>query len=457
MKQKQMLYSWIVTVLLLGTAYFSIQSVLVKQKEPIQEHMVAIPEQENELPSLAVFINEQWCFDLWPQADMWFTTQSYRWWHYKDDSIWLMSHFKSAFTQGELGCGSNSLSTSLYWQKNMINRFIQELEEIEKKKWKNPQYDYIKAQAKILQAQAEKKSMGPGQWLDCYGSTSPEAMLCRPLTNIDWLEALFPNMIAEVKARKNTWFEASVIYTDWISNWYEFIDNVINLSLPLSSPQRLRPRWAQNDFKEFVARTFDAYDAQRYLAPKPWTQDPYFNLASTNPILDTWKTMYTTYREWLLNYKKYKPYVSNLEKTRASANNNNNTQPINNNNNTTPKKPIQDNANTILLPSPTKPIGDQTRPITDPRSVIAPAPNKWGWAWGWAWAWAWGWAIIVPLPPKTPEKENKANDTVQSSYTISLPVIVEEPTRAVFDATITQQPNTNTTIPTTPTTRSLRF
>ncbi|MBP6256822.1 hypothetical protein KA405_03790 [Patescibacteria group bacterium] len=48
----------------MGTAYFSIESVLISQKEPIQEHMVAIPEQEKQLPSLAVFINENGCFDL---------------------------------------------------------------------------------------------------------------------------------------------------------------------------------------------------------------------------------------------------------------------------------------------------------------------------------------------------------------------------------------------------------
>ncbi len=443
MKQKEMLYSWIITVLLLGTAYFSIESVLISQKEPIQEHMVAIPEQEKQLPSLAVFINENGCFDLWPQSNEWFNTQAYRSWPYKDDSIWLMSHFKSAFTQGEWACGSNSLSTALYWQKNMINRFIQEIEGIEKKKWKNPQFDYVKAQAKVLQAEAAKRSMNQGEWLNCYWSTSPEAMMCRPLTNIDWLEALFPSTVEYVKSRKNSGYSASAIYTDdsGLTNWYEFIDNTVNLSLPLSSSERWIPRWSHSTFKEFVTRTFDAYDAAKYLAVKSWTEYYHGNFSSTNPILENWKTMYTAYREWLLNYKKYTPYVSNLEKMRASTPTNNNTQ-VWNNNNSNNNNSIQDNANTVIIP--TKPI-DQTRPITDPRSVVAPAPNKWGWA------------IIVPLPPKTPEKDNKANDTVQSNFTISLPVITEEPTRAVFDATITQQPNTNTTVPSTPTTRSLRF
>lgn len=448
MKQKETFYNGVIVVLLLSTAYISIQSILVTQKETVQEHLSATPQPKSQLPSLGVFINENWCFDLWPQDKAWFNTQAYRWWQYKDDSVWLMSHFKSAFTQGEWACGSNSLSTALYWQKNMINRFIQEIEGIEKKKWKNPQFDYVKAQAKALQAEAAKRSMNQGERLDCYGSTSPEAMLCRPLTNIDWLEALFPSTVEYVKSRKNSGYSASAIYTDdsWLTNWYEFIDNTVNLSLPLSSSERWIPRWSHSTFKEFIERTFDAYDAAKYLAVKSWTEYYHGNFSSTNPTLENWKTMYSAYRERLLNYKKYTPYVSNLEKMRASANNNSNLSPVNNNNNavTNPNTPIQDNPNTILLPKPIKPI-DQTRPVTDPNNVTAPSNGS---------------ATIITLPPKVPEIETKPTDSVQSSYKISLPLSAPEKMRAVFDATITQQPNTqntNTVLPTSPTTRSLRF
>lgn len=83
----------------------------------------------------------------------------------------------------------------------MINRFVQELDGIEKKKGKQANYDYIRTQAKKLKEDAGKRNMNQGQWLDCYGSS--QQIHCRSLTNIDGLEALFPQLVNQVKARSN--------------------------------------------------------------------------------------------------------------------------------------------------------------------------------------------------------------------------------------------------------------
>ena len=373
-----------------------------------------------------------WCEDT--QAPS-FTTQAYRGEAYKDDRTWLMVHFKSAFTQGEWACWSNSLSTALYGQKNMINRFLQELEGIEKKKWKQANYDYLRAQAKVLQAQASERNMNQGEWLDGYWSTSPEAMLRRPLTNIDGLEALFPEVVSQVKSRSNRWYTADDIYDfeTWLSDWREFIDGTVNLSIPLSSAERWTPRWAQSLFREFVTRTFDAYDAQVYLGPKPWTQDPYFNVASTNPTLSNWKKLYVAYKEWLLDYKKFTPYVSNLEKMRSWS-----------------SQPAWNNAgNTVTTPPTT------TRP-TDPTTVTAPqfpqdptrlTPTQW--------------TTIIALPakqaPLTPTTKPIEATTIKTP-TSATPMPTSGWSRLLRDTTpIDTAQQKQEVVPTSTSTRTLRY
>ncbi len=257
-----------------------------------------------------------------------FKTQSYRSEWQWDDYLWAFWHFTSAFTQGELGCWTNSLSTALYGQKSMINRFLQELGNIEKKNWKNASFDYVRETAKVLQEEARKKNMRQWQWLDCYWGDA-DWMLCRKLTMIDWLEAFLPKAVNTVKWWANTWYWSDDIYnhegksTDEVlieravsdprSNGLEFIDNTINLSIPLNSPERWTSRRKQKSFREFVMKKFNAYDAEFYLATVGWNQDYRINNAASNPVLENWKTLYVNYKEWLLTDKKLKPYTSKLQ------------------------------------------------------------------------------------------------------------------------------------------------
>lgn len=284
---------------------------------------------EKNIPQLGLFINEEWCHDVWPIDSEQFKTQSYRSEHQQDDNLWLFWHFTSAFTQGELGCGTNSLSTALYGQKNMINRFLVELWRIEKKQWENTRYDYVREAAKVLQAEARGKNMNQWQWLDCYWG-DPDWMLCRKLTMVDWLEAFLPEAVNIVKWWTNTWYWPNDIYNhEWKalnevliqrskddprSNGLEFIDNTINLSIPLNSPERWISRRKQKSFREFVMKKINAYDAEFYLARVAWTQDDRINNAASNPVLENWKTLYVNYKEWLLTDKKLTPYTSKLQK-----------------------------------------------------------------------------------------------------------------------------------------------
>lgn len=253
-----------------------------------------------------------------------YQTQAYRSEAFKDDRNWLTSHYNKAFSQGEWACGSNSLDTALYGQKAMIWSFVAQLEEIEKKKWKQPQYDYVRQKAAELKALAWTRSMRQWEWLTelWYGTLDIQK---RPLTIIDWLEAFFPNIIDEVKSRSTDWYTPDDIYDDvqnWVyTNWYEFVDSTINLSLPLNSPERSKPRRKQELFREFVTRTFDPYDAAHYLATINNNQDERLNNASQNPRLSNGKTLYTMYKEWLLDFKKFTPYVSNLDKLHGTNGN----------------------------------------------------------------------------------------------------------------------------------------
>lgn len=284
---------------------------------------------ETDLPQLGMFVNDEWCRDLWPVESEQFKTQSYRSEWQQDDNLWLMWHFTSAFTQGELGCGTNSLSTALYGQKSMINRFLVELWRIEKKQWENTSFDFVRETAKVLQAEAKTKNMGPWQWLDCYEGDA-NWMLCRKLTMVDWLEAFLPEAVNTVKWWANRWYWYDEIYdhewkgptqvlieraiTDPRSNGLEFIDNTINLSIPLNSPERWTTRRKQKSFREFVMKKFNAFDAEFYLATVNWNQDYRINNAASNPVLENWKTLYVNYKEWLLSDKKLTPYSSKLQK-----------------------------------------------------------------------------------------------------------------------------------------------
>ncbi len=366
----------------------------------------------------------QGCEELPADKQYWFTTQAYRWGAYKDNSTRLMVHFKNAFTQGELACWSNSTSTALYGQKNMINRFVQELWKVDKT-WTNPTYAYVRSAALELQTQTQGKVMNQGQWLDCYGGES-SGMLCRKLTNIDGLEAFFPNIVAQVKARGNKWYTANDIYdfNSWLTDGREFIDGTVNLSIPLDHPQRWMPRWQQDLFKEFVQREFNSYDAQMYLSPI-W-HDPKFNKASNNPTLSTGKTLYVAYKEWLRDYKKFPPYVSNLQKTAGSV--------------TTPT-PWTTPPPTATLPW--RSWNGWSATITNDPTQAGAVPQKW-------------WTVIIPLPPtrttdeRTKEimKQQKVAPTTSADqvYMISVPqktTTTTTPTRTLQQWT-PSSPTTNT-------------
>lgn len=430
--QKQKIYLlalWVTWVLLTGSILVSEIRLSDNSDTPSMQHYA--PTKRDFTTNLVRPL--LWCEDNNNQTTS-FTTQAYRGEVYKDDSIWLMAHFKSAFTQWEWACWSNSLSTALYGQKNMINRFLQELEGIEKKKWKQANYDYVREQAKKLKEEAWKRNMNQGQWLDCYGST--QTIDCRALTNIDGLEALFPQLVNQVKARSNRWYTADDIYDfeTWLSDWREFIDGTVNLSIPLNSGERWTPRWAQSLFREFVTRTFDAYDAQTYLGPKPWTQDPYFNVASTNPTLSNWKKLYVAYKEWLLDYKKFTPYVSNLEKMRMGT--------------TTPGTEVWN----ATPPPPTT-----TRP-TDPTTVTAPQPQR---PTDPTKALPSNWATIITLPakqaPLTPTTKPIDAATIKAP-TSATTMPASGWSRLLRDTTpVDTEQQKQESVPTTSTTRTLRY
>lgn len=325
--QKKYLYLSIALVISVSILIYSWNNSKIVTNHNAANKIIEV--YEKDIPQLGMFINDEWCRDLWPIDSEQFKTQSYRSEHQQDDNLWLLWHFTSAFTQGELGCGTNSLSTALYWQKNMINRFLVELWRIEKKTSENERYDYVREAAKVLQAEARGKNMVQWQWLDCYGG-DPNWMLCRKLTMIDWLEAFLPEAVNIVKWWANTWYWPDDIYNhEWKalnevliqrskddprSNGLDFIDNTINLSIPLNSPERGTSRRKQKTFREFVMKKFNAYDAEFYLARVEWTQDDRINNAASNPVLENWKTLYVNYKEWLLSDKKLKPYTSKLQK-----------------------------------------------------------------------------------------------------------------------------------------------
>ncbi len=189
--------------------------------------------------------------------------------------------------------------------------------------------DYVREAAKVLQAEARGKNMNQWQWLDCYW-WDPDWMLCRKLTMVDWLEAFLPEAVNIVKWWANKWYWPNDIYNhEWKalnevliqrskddprSNGLEFIDNTINLSIPLNSPERWISRRKQKSFREFVMKKINAYDAEFYLARVAWTQDDRINNAASNPVLENWKTLYVNYKEWLLSDKKLTSYTSKLQK-----------------------------------------------------------------------------------------------------------------------------------------------
>lgn len=408
-----------------------------------QEHAVA-PEQQQSTQPTEYLSTPTLCTDMLTENTATFTTQAYRWEAYKDDSTWLMVHYKNAFTQGELACWSNSLSTALYGQKNMINRFVQELDGIEKKKGKQANYDYIRTQAKKLKEDTAKRNMNQGERLDCYGNS--QQINCRSLTNIDGLEALYPELVAQVKSRSNKWYTANDIYdmNSWLTDGREFIDGTVNLSFPLNHPQRWMPRWQQDLFKEFVQREFDSYDAQMYLSPL-W-QDPKFNNASTNPMLDTWKTLYVTYKEWLLDYKNFTPYVSNLEKMHTAN-----------------AAPTVWWWNTVTTPPITTPRQ------SDPSTVLAPQPLR---QWDPSKTLNQNGTTIITLPAKqiTPVAHDKATTNVPYILPVTSPTTSSPWTSAGAGRTLQNSQTTTTdTAPTykyqqqptttqpAPSTRTLRY
>lgn len=350
---------------------------------------------DEHIPQLGLFINENWCHDLWPVDSKQFKTQWYRpdWY---DDNIWLFWHFTSAFTQGELGCWTNSLSTALYGQKNMINRFLVELWRIEKKQWENTRYDYVRETAKVLQAEARGKNMTQWQRLDCYW-WDPDEMLCRKLTMVDAIEAFLPEALNTVKWWANTWYGPNEIYNhawktinqvliqrsedDPRSNGLEFIDNTINLSIPLNSPERWTSRRKQKSFREFVMKKFNAYDAEFYLARVNWSQDDRINNAASNPVLENWKTLYVNYKEWLLTDKKLTPYTSKLQKMQLEK-----MQwwgwalpwlsePIEEMPETT--LPVEEESDTILLPANPEPENDENNIVPLPTYPSTDTGNAW--------------------------------------------------------------------------------
>lgn len=350
---------------------------------------------EQNMPQLGLFINEEWCHDVWPIDSEQFKTQSYRSEHQQDDNLWLFWHFTSAFTQGELGCGTNSLSTALYGQKNMINRFLVELWRIEKKQWENTRYDYVREAAKVLQAEARGKNMNQWQWLDCYWG-DPDWMLCRKLTMVDWLEAFLPEAVNIVKWWTNTWYWPNDIYNhEWKalnevliqrskddprSNGLEFIDNTINLSIPLNSPERWISRRKQKSFREFVMKKINAYDAEFYLARVAWTQDDRINNAASNPVLENWKTLYVNYKEWLLSDKKLTSYTSKLQKMQLDKMQWGVwalpwlSEPIEEMPDTS--LPVEEESDVILLPANPEPENDENNIVTLPEYPNTDAWNN---------------------------------------------------------------------------------